>query len=167
MTENAAKDIFIRAAVRADSAQILNFIRELAIYEEAEHEVLADEDSIGQSLFGPESVSRALIGELNGEAIGFAVYFYNYSTWLAKNGLYLEDLYVSTEHRGSGMGKALLRRLAQIAVEQNCGRFEWSVLDWNEPAIGFYRRMGAVPQDEWTTFRLSGAQLKAVAGGEI
>ncbi len=166
MADVEASDITIRAAGRDDSGLILHFIRELAIYEKAEHEVLATESSIASSLFDSGSIAHALIGEYRDEAIGFAIYFYNYSTWQAKKGLYLEDLYVSPAHRGSGMGKALLQYLARTAVKENCGRFEWSVLDWNEPAIGFYHRMGAVPQDEWTKFRLSDDDLLMVASGD-
>ena len=117
------------------------------------------------SLFEPGAVAHALIGEVDQQAAGFAVYFFNYSTWQARKGLYLEDLYVTPEQRGSGLGKALLQHLAGIAVATDCGRFEWSVLDWNESAIEFYLRMGAVAQDEWTRYRLSGPQLEAVARG--
>ena len=126
--------IEIRDASIEDSALILRFVTELAIYEKAEHEVIATQDDIEESLFGPETKTKALICQLNGEAVGFAVYFFNYSTWLGKHGLYLEDLYVSPEARGSGAGKSLLKHLAKIAVSKNCERVEWSVLDWNEPA---------------------------------
>ena len=156
----------IRNAVRDDADTILRFIRELAIYEKAEHEVLATVDTITASLFGPDSVTSALICEQNGQPIGFAVFFFSYSTWLAKNGLYLEDLYVTPDARGSGAGKALLRRLAGIAVEKGCGRFEWSVLDWNEPAIRVYKAIGAEAMDEWTRYRLSGDALKAFAAAQ-
>ncbi|WP_263143939.1 GNAT family N-acetyltransferase [Pseudomonas sp. RIT-PI-AD] len=149
----------IRPANADDAELILRFIRDLAIYEKAEHEVQTDVAGIRDSLFGAESSSHALICERDGEAIGYAVYFFNYSTWLGKHGLYLEDLYVSPAARGSGAGKALLRHLARLAVARGCGRFEWAVLDWNTPAIEFYRAFGARAQDEWTTYRLSGQAL--------
>lgn len=151
--------INIRPASVEDSTLILRFITELAIYENAEDEVVATETDIRDNLFASDSTASALICEIDGQAIGFAVYFFNYSTWLGKHGLYLEDLYVSPEFRGAGAGKALLKHLARLAVSKNCGRFEWSVLDWNEPAIGFYKSIGALPQDEWIAYRLSGKAL--------
>jgi len=151
--------ISIRKAVPADAATIHGFIVELAIYEKAEHEVKASIAEIETSIFSADSPAKALICELNGEAIGFAVYFYNYSTWQGRKGLYLEDLYVSPKHRGLGAGKFLLRHLAQIAVEEGCGRFEWSVLDWNQPAIDFYDSVGAKAQAEWVKYRLAGDDL--------
>lgn len=153
----------IRPATPDDAATILGFITELAVYEKAGHEVAATEDSIRQSIFGHGSVTEAAILEADGKPAGFAVWFYSYSTWLARNGLYLEDLYVSPDHRGGGGGKRLLRHLAHIAVEKGCGRFEWSVLDWNEPAIRVYDAIGAEPQSEWIRYRLSGDALKAFA----
>ena len=153
----------IREAVAGDAEVILRFIRELAIYEKAEHEVEATVETFTSSLFGEGSVSSALICEKDGKAIGFAIWFLSYSTWLAKNGLYLEDLYVTPDARGSGAGKALLKRLAAIAIEKGCGRFEWSVLDWNEPAIRVYKAIGAEAMDEWTRYRLSGDALKEFA----
>ncbi|MEQ5834993.1 GNAT family N-acetyltransferase [Marinobacter sp. NFXS9] len=153
----------IRTATPADVPQILRFVRELAIYEKAEHEVVATETTVESSIFGPDSTVHALICERGGEAIGFAVYFYNYSTWLAKNGLFLEDLYVTPVARGSGAGKALLKHLAQVAVAKDCGRFEWNVLDWNEPAIRFYESLGAKPQSEWIGYRLTGQALLDLA----
>jgi GNAT superfamily N-acetyltransferase len=157
--------IDIRPARKDDAPLILGFIRELAIYEKAEHEVLATEAHIRQTLFGAEPQARALICRVDGMAAGFAVYFFNYSTWQGRHGLYLEDLYVSPAHRNAGAGKALLRRLARIAVDKGCGRFEWSVLDWNEPALQFYRSIGAVPMDEWVRYRLAGQALADFAGG--
>ena len=154
----------IRPATVADAGLILHFIRELAIYEKAEHAVQTDEIGIAESLFGADASARALICEADGEAIGYAVYFYNYSTWLGRKGIYLEDLYVSQEKRGVGAGKALLKYIARQAVAEGCGRFEWSVLDWNTPAIDFYTAAGAKPQDEWTVYRLEGEALKAFAG---
>ncbi len=129
--------ISIRKAVPADAAIIHGFIVELAVYEKAEHEVKASIAEIESSIFSASSPAKALICELNGEAIGFAVYFYNYSTWQGRKGLYLEDLYVSPKHRGLGAGKFLLRHLAQVAVEEGCGRFEWSVLDWINLRLSF------------------------------
>ncbi|MFP6848231.1 MAG: GNAT family N-acetyltransferase [Pseudomonas sp.] len=155
----------IRPATLEDAAVILRFITDLAIYEKAEHEVKTDVAGIQASLFGPDSSTRALICEYAGQPIGYAVYFFNYSTWLGKHGLYLEDLYVTPEQRGVGAGKALLRHLAQLAVSQGCGRFEWSVLDWNQPAIDFYQSFGARAQDEWTTYRLTGQALLDFAQG--
>ncbi|MCL1127480.1 GNAT family N-acetyltransferase [Shewanella surugensis] len=149
----------IRQAKAADSALILHFVRELAIYEKAEHEVLATEQTIKQTLFSNDSHVNALICEQDGQALGIAIYFYNYSTWLAKPGLYLEDLYVSPEHRGKGAGKLLLKKMAQIALQKNCGRFEWSCLDWNKPSRDFYDAIGAKSQDEWVGYRMSGQTL--------
>jgi Predicted acetyltransferase len=149
----------IRPAIIDDAETILYFIRELAIYEKAEHEVLATVDTIKESMFGDNSGVYGLICELEGKAIGFSVYFYNYSTWLAKPGLYLEDLYVSPDYRGKGAGIALLRKLANIAIEKGCGRFEWSCLDWNTPSRDFYESLGAQPQSEWIGYRMSGQTL--------
>ena len=155
----------IRAAAPDDVATILRFITELAVFEKAGHEVEATEDSLRTSLFGAGAVTEAAILEADGMPAGFAVWFYNYSTWQAKNGLYLEDLYVSPDYRGSGAGKLLLRHLARRAVEKGCGRFEWSVLDWNEPAIRVYDAIGAEPQTEWIRYRLAGDKLKEFAAG--
>lgn len=160
-----APGIHIRPASADDAGLILQFIRELAIYEKAESSVQTDEAGIRASLFGADAKAQALVCERDGLAIGYAVYFYNYSTWLGRNGIYLEDLYVSPEHRGSGAGKALLQHIAKLAVAQGCGRFEWSVLDWNTPAIEFYRAAGALPQDEWTVYRLQGDALQKFAKG--
>lgn len=155
--------VVIREANRSDSSLILRFVKELASYEKAEHEVIATEASIENSIFGEGSSTQALICEKDGAPIGFAVYFFNYSTWLGKHGIYLEDLYVTNTERGSGAGKALLKYLAKIAVEKGCGRFEWSVLDWNEPAIKFYQSLGAKPKTEWLGYQLTGANLHALA----
>ena len=156
-------NIHIRPATADDAALILGFIRELAIYEKAEHEVLATEDDLRRSLFGAQARGWALICSVDGVAAGFAVYFFNYSTWQGRQGLYLEDLYLSPSHRNLGAGKALLQHLARIAVENGCGRFEWSVLDWNEPALQFYRSIGAWAMDEWTRYRLAGEALDKFA----
>ncbi|MFJ7007740.1 GNAT family N-acetyltransferase [Pseudomonas putida] len=155
----------IRPAVRTDAAQILAFITELAEYERARHEVVATLADIEHSLFDEDSTVRSLMCERDGRAVGFAVYFYSYSTWLGRNGIYLEDLYVTPEQRGDGAGRQLLRHIAREAVANNCGRLEWSVLDWNEPAIGFYQKLGAEAQDEWVRYRLDGEKLAAFARG--
>lgn len=157
--------IDIRPATPEDAELILRFITDLAIYEKAEHEVKTDAAGIRDSLFAEGSTAHGLICENDGQPIGYAVYFFNYSTWLGKHGLYLEDLYVSPEARGLGAGKALLRHLAQLAVARGCGRFEWSVLDWNTPAIDFYESFGARPQSEWIGYRLTGQALLDFAAG--
>ncbi|QNH18661.1 N-acetyltransferase [Xanthomonas sp. SS] len=157
--------LHIRPATPDDAALILRLIRDLARYERAEDAVQTDEAGLRASLFGPGATAHALICEADAQPIGYAVYFYNYSTWLGRNGLYLEDLYVAPEHRGSGAGKALLRHLARQALAEGCGRFEWSVLDWNQPAIDFYRAAGAQAQDEWTVYRLQGEALARFAAG--
>lgn len=154
----------IRTAKPSDAKTILALITELAIYEKAEHEVLATEQTIKDSLFGEQANAKALICENEqGKAVGYVIYFYNYSTWLAKKGLYLEDLYVAESERGKGYGKGLLTYLAAEAVAEGCGRFEWSVLDWNTPAIEFYESLGAKPQSEWTVYRLTGEALQSLA----
>lgn len=157
--------ITVRQATPADVPLILSLIRELAVYERAAEQVVATESAISASLFGPEAKASALIGELDGNAAGFAVYFYSYSTWLGRKGIYLEDLYVRETQRGRGLGKALLQHLAKLAVKQECGRLEWSVLDWNTPAIDFYVAHGAEPLQEWTRYRLSGKALADFATG--
>jgi GNAT superfamily N-acetyltransferase len=156
--------IAIRPAEANDAELILRFIRELAIYERAEDQVVATEDDIRATLFQAGS-ARALICSVDGVPAGFAVYFFNYSTWQGRKGLYLEDLYVTPAHRGAGAGKALLQDLARIAVAERCGRFEWSVLDWNEPALQFYRSIGASPMPEWVRHRLAGQALEEFARG--
>ncbi|GAB3673062.1 GNAT family N-acetyltransferase [Salinisphaera aquimarina] len=157
-------DFNIRPAVPADVPLILRLIRELAEYEKAADEVIATEATLAHSLFHAGANAAAVICERDGQPIGFALYFFSYSTWLAKQGLYLEDLYVTPSARGSGAGKALLKYLAGLAVERDCGRFEWAVLNWNTPAIDFYEAAGARPQSEWTTYRLTGDALTAFAG---
>ena len=155
----------IRPARPEDAEQILTFITELAEYERARLEVVASVEAIRHSLFSEGSTAHGLICERDGQAIGFAVYFFSYSTWLGANGIYLEDLYVTPQARGTGAGKALLRHLARLACEKNCGRLEWSVLDWNQPAIDFYLSIGAQPQDEWVRYRMDGETLRAFAHG--
>lgn len=145
----------IRTTTEADVPIILSLIRELAEYERAPDAVVATEGGLREVLFGAKRSAEVLLALENGNAVGFAVYFYNFSTWLGRPGLYLEDLFVRPEMRGRGYGRALLERLAQIAQERGCGRMEWAVLDWNEPAIQFYRKLGAEPMNEWTVFRLT------------
>lgn len=149
----------IRNATPADCKIILEFITELAIYEKAEDQVVATTEAIRKNLFDESTTTKAVICCSEDMPIGFAVYFLNFSTWLGKNGLYLEDLYISPKYRGLGAGKKLLKHLAQIALENNCGRFEWNVLDWNEPAIKFYESIGAKAQSEWVGYRLDGELL--------
>ena len=155
--------VTLRFATAEDTPVILAMIRELADYERMSHEVVADITRLRQSLFGERRVAEVLIAAKRGEPLGFALFFHNFSTFVGRPGIYLEDLYVRPAARGSGIGKALLVRLARIAVERGCGRLEWAVLDWNEPAIGFYRRLGATAMDEWTVFRLTGAALEDLA----
>jgi GNAT superfamily N-acetyltransferase len=158
--------IAIRPAVESDVPLILGFVRELADYEKLTHQVTATEALFRDHLFGLRKVAEAMIAELDGAPVGFALYFYNFSTFLGKPGIYLEDLYVRPAARGHGAGKALLTALAQRAVAEGCGRLEWSVLDWNAPSIGFYRKLGAVPMDEWTMMRVTGDALAALAAGK-
>jgi GNAT superfamily N-acetyltransferase len=146
-----------------DIPTILHFIRGLAAYEHLEHECLATEDMLRATLFGARPAAEVLIGSLDGAPVGFALFFPTYSTFLARPGIWLEDLFVEPEHRGRGVGTALLAHLAALAVARESGRLEWSVLDWNEPSIGFYRALGAVPMEEWTTQRLTGDALHALA----
>ena len=149
----------IRSATPADVPLILDFIRNLAVYEKLAHEVIATEEALHRTLFGSPPAAHVVIAEVEGIPAGFALYFFNYSTFLAKPGLYLEDLFVKPEFRGAGTGKALLLHLAKIANARGCGRMEWSVLDWNEPAKGFYKKLGAVSLDDWRVMRLTGAAL--------
>ena len=161
---SAAPDLLsLRPASESDVPVILRFIEKLAEYEKLSHEVVATEAALRKYLFGARPMAEVILAYWGGEAVGFALFFYNFSTFLARPGIYLEDLFVDVEHRGKGIGKALLRRLAQIARERGCGRLEWSVLDWNEPSIQFYRRLGAVAKDEWTTYRLTGEALEELA----
>ncbi|RSD29521.1 GNAT family N-acetyltransferase [Vibrio pectenicida] len=155
--------ITIREACIEDAPLILRFIIDLAIYEKAQQEVKTSLAELEENLFFDHSTAHAIICLVDEKPVGFAVYFYNFSTWLGKHGLYLEDLYVSPDHRNLGAGKAILKHLANLALQENCGRFEWSVLDWNQPAIDFYHSVGAVAQDEWITYRLSGDNLAEFA----
>lgn len=149
----------IRFATPADVPAILGLIRELAEYERLLDQVVADEPALHRALFGERRYVEALVSIVGGETIGFALFFHNFSTFLGKPGMYLEDLYVRPSFRGRGLGKALLTRVAQIAVERECGRMEWSVLDWNEPSIRFYESLGARPMSDWTVYRLTGDAL--------
>ncbi|WP_432223828.1 N-acetyltransferase family protein [Enterobacter wuhouensis] len=155
--------ITIRQARPEDAAAIYDMIYELAVYEKAPEEVITTPEEIRNTLFGAESKTEALIAEFAGNVVGYAVFFTSYSTWLGRNGIYMEDLYVSPEYRSKGAGKALLKKVAQCAVECHCGRLEWSVLDWNQPAIDFYLSIGALPQSEWVRYRLDGEALRAFA----
>ena len=156
MTTNA---LVLRPAGQEDVPTIARLIHALAVYEKLEHECHASEESLLTHLFGPRPYAEVLIAEWEGRAAGFALFFHNYSTFLTKPGIYLEDLFVEPDLRGHGIGKALLAKLAAITVERGCGRLEWSVLKWNTPAIGFYEKLGAVPMEEWQVFRLTGEAL--------
>lgn len=156
----------IKPATRADVAVILQLIRDLAEYERAPDEAIATEAGLNEVLFGAAPAAHVLIARERDAAIGFAVYFFNFSTWLGRPGLYLEDLFVKPEHRGKGYGRALLIALAKVAQQRGCGRMEWAVLDWNDPAIQFYRKLGAKPMDEWTVFRLTGDGIRALAASK-
>ena len=154
-----------RFAAEGDIGTILGFIRGLAEYEHMEDEVVATEALLREWIFEKKK-AEVLLAAVDGEDVGFALFFHNFSTFLGRAGIYLEDLFVKPEQRGKGYGGALLRRLAQIAVERGCGRLEWSCLDWNAPSIAFYKSMGAVPMDEWTVYRLTGETLKRAAASE-
>lgn len=157
----------IRPASEADVPTILSLIRELADYERAPDAVVATEAGLREVLFGDQRSAEVLLALENGDPVGFAVYFYNLSTWLGRPGLYLEDLFVRPNVRGKGYGRALLERLAQIARERGCGRMEWAVLDWNDPAIQFYRKLGAEPMNEWTVFRLTQDGIAKLAKAKL
>jgi GNAT superfamily N-acetyltransferase len=155
--------ITIRPATEHDVPLIKGFIRDLAVYERLEHEMVATDEDLRKTLFGERRYAEVVFACVNGDPVGFALFFHNYSTFLGKPGIYLEDLFVRPEARGRGIGKRLLAWLAQATVERDCGRLEWSVLDWNEPSIAFYRNLGAVLKDEWQIFRLTGDALNALA----
>jgi GNAT superfamily N-acetyltransferase len=157
------KDFEIRKAGKKEVPLILDFIMKLAQYEKLTHEVTATEAQLERYLIGKEKVAEVVIGYFRGDPVGFALYFFNFSTFLAKPGIYLEDLYVLEEHRGKGFGKVLLAYLAKVAVEKGCGRLEWAVLDWNEPSIEFYESLGAKLMKEWIVNRLTGRDLEALA----
>jgi GNAT superfamily N-acetyltransferase len=155
--------LLIRQAQASDLGTILRFVRELAAYEKLADKVVVKEQDLSEHLFGNNRKAEALIANWGPDPVGFALFFHNFSTFLGRPGIYLEDLYVTPELRGRGIGRALLVSLARLARERNCGRLEWAVLDWNEPAINFYKKMGAVPLGGWTVFRLSGASLESMA----
>jgi GNAT superfamily N-acetyltransferase len=165
MTTPAAS-IRLRPATVADTPQILAFIRALADYERLLDRVVATEAGLREALFGARPYAEVVLAEHAGTPVGFALFFHTFSTFLGQPGIYLEDLFVLPEARGRGVGRALLAHLARLAVERRCGRVEWAVLDWNEPAIRFYRSVGAAPNDEWTVYRLSGAPLSALAAAD-
>ncbi|TMB88101.1 MAG: GNAT family N-acetyltransferase [Chloroflexi bacterium] len=152
----------IRPAERADVPLVAGLIRQLARFEKLEHEVVLTEELLDAGLFGARPYAEAVMAEQDGEAIGFALFFHTFSTFLARPGLYLEDLFVLPDHRGHGVGRALLAHLAQLALERGCGRLEWAVLNWNQEAIRFYERLGARPNSEWTVYRLAGEALQAL-----
>ena len=156
--------VTIRPAAPEDVPSILRFVRELAAFEREPDAVETTEPMLHKALFGVQPFAEALIAERAGAAIGFAVFFHNFSTWTGRRGIWLDDLYVTPDARGSGAGAALLQALAGIAIDRDCARFEWWVLDWNTPAIDFYRAKGAVPQDRWTVQRVSGEALRTLAG---
>ena len=159
--------IRIDPATERDVPQILLFIRGLAEYEKLSHQCIATEGSLRQTLFGERAYAEVLIGRLNEIPVGFALFFHNYSTFLAKPGIYLEDVFVVPEHRGAGVGKALMKRVAQIACERGCGRFEWSVLDWNVPSIEFYKRIGAQVLPDWRICRMTEEQIAKLANDDM
>jgi GNAT superfamily N-acetyltransferase len=160
--QTPSEQAVIRSATPEDVPAILGLIRELAEYERLLEQVVADEAAVHRALFGPRPFAEALVATLSDEAVGFALFFHNFSTFLGKPGMYLEDLFVRPAYRGRGIGKALLTQVAQLAVERDCGRLEWSVLDWNEPSIRFYESLGAKPLLEWTTYRLTGDALRSL-----
>lgn len=153
----------IRSATAADVPLILEFIKGLAEYEKLAHECIATEEILHEQLFGERPGAEVVIAYLAGEPVGFALFFHNFSTFLGRRGIYLEDLFVTPEVRGHGVGRALLSHLARLAVERGCGRLEWAVLNWNEPAIKFYKSLGAKPMDEWTVYRVTGEALNKLA----
>ncbi len=160
---NGPRKFEIRTARVEDVPIILQLIRDLATYERAPNEVTATEEQLVEVLFGPRPSAEVMLAFEEDTAVGFAVFFHNFSTWLGRPGLYLEDLFVKPEVRGKGYGRALLVHLAKIARERGCGRMEWAVLDWNDPAIQFYRKLGAKPMDEWTVFRLTSDGIAKLA----
>ena len=162
----APEPLRIEPAQPADAALIVALVRELAEYERLLHDVRITPDDVHRDLFGPRAFAEAVIARVGAEPVGFALWFHNYSTFAGRPGLYLEDLFVRPAFRGRGYGEALLRYLARITVERGCARFEWSVLDWNEPALAFYRKLGAVPMDDWTVQRVSGDALLALAASD-
>ncbi len=163
MASAAPQLLSIRPATESDVALILRFIEKLAEYEKLLHEVVATEAALRHYLFGPRPLAEVVLAHWGAEPVGFALFFHNFSTFLARPGIYLEDLFVDPEHRGKGIGKALLIHLAKLAMQRGCGRLEWAVLNWNEPSIQFYRKLGAVPKDDWTVYRVTGDALQRLA----
>lgn len=159
----AAPDVVIRSARPDDMEAVVDLVRELAIYEKLEDQAKATADDFRRNLFGPRPAAEAVIAEVGGEAVGFALWFTTFSTFRGQPGIYLEDVFVRPAYRGRGIGKAMLAMLARLASDRGCGRLEWSVLDWNEPAIDFYRSLGARPMDEWTVYRLDDEPLRRLA----
>ncbi|MCZ6819922.1 MAG: GNAT family N-acetyltransferase [Calditrichaeota bacterium] len=164
MIETAVQDLFIRQAQEEDVPLLLDFIKQLADYEKLSHVVVADAESLRRTLFGQIAFAEVILADYQNQSVGFALFFHNYSTFLGKPGIYLEDLFVVPAMRGKGIGRELLKYLARLTKERNCGRLEWSVLDWNKPAIEFYKNMGAVPMEQWTVFRLTGKALERLSG---
>ena len=163
MIETTIQGLSLRLATANDVPQILKFIQDLAEYEKLSDQVVATEEKLQATLFGEKAFAEVVMADYQGQAAGFALFFHNYSTFLAKPGLYLEDLFVLPEYRGKGLGKVLLSYLAKLAVERDCGRLEWSVLDWNQPAIDFYQAQGATMLHDWRINRVTGENLKALA----
>ncbi len=159
-------NVTVRAALPHETPLILQLVRELAQYEHLEEQMVAREEQMRAALFGPRPYAEVVFVCWEAQPVGFALFFHTFSTFLGRPGIYLEDLFVRPPFRGRGLGRRLLVRLAELAVERGCGRLEWAVLDWNAPAIGFYRRLGGVPMDEWTVFRLAGPALEALARSE-
>jgi len=164
LIETAVQDLFIRQAQKEDVPLLLDFIKQLADYEKLSHVVVADAESLRRTLFGEIAFAEVILADFQNQSVGFALFFHNYSTFLGKPGIYLEDLFVVPAMRGKGIGRELLKYLARLTKERNCGRLEWSVLDWNKPAIEFYKNMGAVPMEQWTVFRLTGKALERLSG---
>jgi GNAT superfamily N-acetyltransferase len=161
-----SRDLQIRKATETDLSVLVWFIRQLAEYERLSHEVVVTEEILRESLFGSRPHAEALLGYFQQKPVAFAIFFHNFSTFLGRPGLYLEDLFVIPEMRGQGFGRALLSEVARIARERKCGRFEWAVLDWNESAAGFYKKLGAVPMSDWTIFRVTGEALNRLANDQ-
>ncbi len=163
MNRESVETLTITPAGERDIPLVLSFIRKLAEYEKLADQAVATEELLREGLFGERKVAEVVLAYLGGAPVGFALYFHNFSTFVGKPGIYLEDLFVEPEHRGKGVGKSLLTYVAKLAVERGCGRFEWAVLDWNTPSIDFYKSLGAKPLDDWTMFRLTGDTLQRVA----
>jgi GNAT superfamily N-acetyltransferase len=166
MSARPSDNLTVRPATPEDVPVILQFVRELAQYERLEQEVIATEERMRHSLFGPRPYAEVLLALVDAQPVGFAMFFHSFSTFLGLPGIYLEDLYVRPEARGHGVGRSLLARLAALTLERGCGRLEWSVLDWNAPSIGFYRSLGAQAMDDWTIFRVTGAALQRLASAQ-